>query len=72
LHCCKHRHLHRCFETAPSRRLNARRPSPEGYIWLYWLMNAVAPVLAGIAIIYIVSKVWGWWFSKHDGRRDGK
>ena len=26
-------------------------------IWLYWLMNAVAPVLAGIAIIYIVGKL---------------
>ena len=46
--------------------------SAQIMIWLYWLMNAVAPVLAGIAIIYIVSQVWGWWFSKRDGRRDGK
>ena len=23
-----------------------------------------------IAIIYIVGKIWSWWFSTHDGRRD--
>ena len=38
--------------------------------WLCWLVNAVAPVLVGIAIIYIVGKIWSRWFSTHDGRRD--
>jgi len=38
--------------------------------WLCWLVNAAAPVLVGIAIIYIVGKIWSWWFSTHDGRRD--
>jgi len=37
---------------------------------LYFLMNAIAVVLAGLAIIYIVSKIWGWLFRKHGGDRE--
>ena len=36
---------------------------------LYFLMNAIAMVLAGLAIIYVVSKIWGWLFPKHDRDR---
>jgi len=38
--------------------------------WLDLMMNATAIVLAGLAIIYIVSKIWSWLFSKHGGDRE--
>jgi hypothetical protein len=41
-------------------------------IWLYWLMNEVATVLAGLAIIFIVAEAWGWWLSRHGRDRDRK
>ena|SRR5437879_3773961 len=37
--------------------------------WLDLLMNATAVVLAELAIIYIVSKISSWLFSKHDRDR---
>ena len=37
---------------------------------LYFLTNTIAVVLAGLAIIYIVSKIWGWLFPKHGGDRE--
>jgi len=37
--------------------------------WLDLLMNATAVVLAELAIIYIVSKISSWLFSKHDRER---
>jgi hypothetical protein len=39
-------------------------------VWLYFLLNEIAVVLTGFAIIYFVSKIWGWLFRKHDGDRE--
>jgi hypothetical protein len=38
--------------------------------WLGLLMNTIALMLGGLAIIYIVNKIWGWWFSTHDANRE--
>jgi hypothetical protein len=38
--------------------------------WLYWLIYEVATVLAGLAIIFIVVKIWGWLLAKHGRDRE--